>query len=82
MLFEGVFNRNQDIPYYEEPQPKEETQSELQNHEPAHSTQVEKDEEPKRNKDLPESAFFNTPENPPTFQEKMKDKTKRVLWNK
>jgi hypothetical protein len=49
---------------------------------PVHEIQVEKEEEPKRNKELPESAFFNTRENPPTLKEQMKDKAKRVLWNK
>jgi hypothetical protein len=57
-------------------------QPEVQKDKPIREIQVEKEEGPKRNKELPESAFFNTPENPPTLKEKMKDKAKRVLWNK
>jgi hypothetical protein len=57
-------------------------QTEALKEEPARNVRVEKEEEPRPNKELPESAFFNTPENPPTLKEKMKDKAKRVLWNK
>jgi len=57
-------------------------QPEVQKDEPVREIQIKKEEELKRNKELPESAFFNTPENPPTLKEKMKDKAKRVLWNK
>jgi hypothetical protein len=57
-------------------------QPEAPTEEPVRNVRVEKEEEPRRNQELPESAFFNTPENPPTLKEKMKDKAKRVLWNK
>ena len=38
-------------------------------------------DEVKQAKKLPEETYFNTAENPPTIQDKVKRKTKKILWN-
>lgn len=72
-------NRVKDIPAAEELQLEEEVQPEVRKNAQILDVRAEK---PQRTKELPESAFFNTPENPPTLKEKMTDKAKKVLWNK
>lgn len=72
-----------DVPEYEDSKLEaKEPQPEVQRDNQVHNIRAEDQEEPKQKKELPESSFFNTSENPPTFKERMKDRAKKVLWNK
>lgn len=42
----------------------------------------QEDAQKQESKSLPERNYFNTQDNPPTLQDKIKEKTQKILWNK
>ncbi|KAF2705678.1 hypothetical protein K504DRAFT_414687 [Pleomassaria siparia CBS 279.74] len=69
-----------DIPESEEPQLIEAPEERKMDQ--AYEGREDKQEGSRQDKELPEPTFFNATDNPPTLEEKLKQKADKILWNK